>query len=366
MKLIYDARPIALQYTGLGRYTASLLFALLDSPRRADLTIDVLIDRGCDPNGMHSRALQPYLERGACRLHAVDAPPISFRQHVSVPRWVNRQGADRYFYPHFDMPLGIKIPSAFVVHDLIPLLVDGYVQSLGFAKKLYFRQMLRHHVAGAQTCYAVSATTRRDILEQVGERWADKVRVAYEGPVLTDASGDIEPPPLNPPYLLYVGDRRPHKHLRRIVDIFKLLRDRHGYQGQLALAGSRRNFDFDLDAYIADRADIRVLGNVSDAELLALYAHTDALMFLSAYEGFGLPVVEAARFHRKIVVSDGGSLPEITPPGACQIPCSLATDAAAEQIAAYLADRTQPELSDYNRRYTWRRAVEAIFPEALA
>lgn len=366
MKLIYDARPIALEFTGLGRYTASLLRALLDSPRRAGLEIDVLIDRDCDRNNMHYRALQADLERGACRLQVVDAPPISFRQHVAVARWVNRQGADRYFYPHFDMPLGIKIPTAFVVHDLIPLLVDGYVQSLGFAKKLYFQQMLRHHVAGAQACYAVSATTRRDILDLVGERWADKVQVACEGPVLADAGGAIGSPPLNPPYLLYVGDRRPHKNLRRIVDIFKLLRDRHGYRGQLALAGSRRNFDFDLDAYIADRADISVLGNVSDAELLALYAHTDALLFLSAYEGFGLPVVEAARFHRKIVLSDGGSLPEIAPPGACQIPRSLATDAAAEQIAAYLADPTQPELSDYNRRYTWRRAVDAIFPETLA
>ncbi|NJA05723.1 glycosyltransferase family 4 protein [Methylococcaceae bacterium WWC4] len=365
MKLIYDARPIALEFTGLGRYTASLLRALLDSPRRADLQIDVLLDRGCDRNGSHYLALQPYLDQGACRLQTVDAPPISFRQHATVARWVNRQGADRYFYPHFDMPLGIKIPTAFVVHDLIPLLVDGYVQSLGFAKKLYFQQMLRHHVAAAQVCYAVSATTRRDILGLVGERWADKVRVAYEGPVLADG-GDIGPPPLNSPYLLYVGDRRPHKNLRRIVDIFKLLRDRHGFNGRLALAGSRRNFDFDLDAYIADRTDIRVLGNVSDAELLALYAHTDALLFLSAYEGFGLPVVEAARFHRKIVLSDGGSLPEIAPPGACLIPCPLATDAAAEQIAAYLADPTQPELSDYNRRYTWRHAVEAIFPETLA
>ena len=366
MKLIYDARLIALQYTGLGRYTASLLRALLDSSLHSDLDIEVLLDRACDLKSMHYLALQPYIQRGVCRVQVIDAPPISFRQHLVIARWVNRCGADHYFYPHFDVPLGINVPTSFVVHDLIPLLVDGYVQKFDFAKKLYFKQMLRHNVATAERCYAVSETTRRDILDVTGERWADKIEVAYEGPVLSTVRQE-NTIAINQsrPYLFYIGDRRPHKNMRRIIDLFILLRDRHGYPGKLVLAGSKQNYDFDLDAYIAKREDIDVLGNVSDADLLDLYASTDALLFLSEYEGFGLPVVEAARFNRKMVLSDGGSLPEIAPPNACVISRNLPLEVAATQVALYLADPVKHDLFEYTRRYSWEQSVAKIFPYAI-
>jgi glycosyltransferase involved in cell wall biosynthesis len=166
------------------------------------------------------------------------------------------------------------------------------------------------------------------------------------------------------PYLLYVGDRRPHKNIRRVIDLFVALKDQHGYSGALVLVGNRRNYGFDVEQYVDGRDDVVIAGNVSDKDLSWYYKHTDGLVFLSEYEGFGLPVIEAATFNRKIVVSDGGSLAEIAPASACVVPRGQPVAKAALKVAAYLADNSLTDLTDYLGKFAWTRAARQIFPQA--
>jgi glycosyltransferase involved in cell wall biosynthesis len=372
MRLLFDARHVAGEYTGLGRYTASLLRTLLETRTARDCEIDVLIHRGVDWSGNGAfRAIERLARAGRCTLQEVPAPPISLQQHWSVSRWLDRRGGDHYFYPHFDPPLGTRIPTSFVVHDVLPLAVRDYVRRLGWAKRRYFAGMIRAAVHRSRHCFAVSETTRADIVRLLGGRHENKVRVAYEAPVLGASDGEATRLPEgvgDQPFLLYVGDRRPHKNVERIVDLYRLLREAHGYGGQLVLAGSTRNHRTDVDAHIGGDAGIRVLGNVTDAALEALYRATDALVFLSRYEGFGLPVLEAARHGRPMLLSDGGSLAEIAPPGACVLPLAMPLAAQAESAARYLeaARRSPPNHDAYLARFSWERVTRTIFPEAYA
>lgn len=370
MRLVFDARHMAMQYTGLGRYTGSLLLALLDGCTPGRLQIDVLVHADADDSaGRYLNAVSQLAADGRCTIQAIDAAPFGARHHVAVAHWVNRRGADRYFYPHFDLPLGLRVPSTFVVHDLIPLLVPGYVRRQVWLKQRYFSWMVRSGVRRASNCIAVSETTRRDVLALVGARYAAKVSVAVEGPTLGGNVAEARLAPsmaVHQPFLLYVGDRRPHKNLQRTLELFVALRDVHGYPGKLLLAGSTMNHGFDVEGFVAGRSDVVVLGNVSDDDLMGLYATTDALVFLSAYEGFGLPIVEAARFHRRMVVSDGGALAEIAPPHACVLPRDLPVSEAASRVAAYLARSAVVDCSDFNARFSWNRAARQIFPEAFA
>ncbi|TFH72264.1 glycosyltransferase family 1 protein [Gammaproteobacteria bacterium LSUCC0112] len=365
MKLIFDARPMAAQFSGLGRYTGSLLNALLSSQTDPDLEIVVLLHIRNDwDTNFHYHRLKDHQDGDRCSIEYVDALPISLRQHLTLGTKVNSISPDYYFYPHFDMPFGIKANSTFVIHDLIPLIVTGYVQNFSWAKRLYFREMIRYSIAHADCCIAVSETTRRDVLEVVGSRYANKISVAYEGSVLT-CSNSSEPIELiNKPYLLYVGDRRPHKNLKRILDIFINLRDRYGYGGILVLVGSTQNYDFDVEGYILGRIDIVVLGNVSDVQLIDLYQSADSLIFLSEYEGFGLPVVEAARFGRKMILSDGGALAEIAPPNACIVNRELDVDTATKIVDQYLNTESSFDLTEFNTRFSWVKAAEIVFPYA--
>ncbi len=341
---------------------------LLESSKARDCELVILLDATAETSGNSYQASIDLAlrQRGGAHLCHLPVPAISIRQQWKLADWVNKIGGDHYFYPHFDLPLGVRIPSTFVVHDLIPLKVSGYVQKLAWAKKLYFKEMIRSGVNRASRCIAVSETTRRDVLELVGSRFTNKVDVAFEGPILT---ADEAMPTIRPQdnrYLLYVGDRRPHKNIKRVIDLFFALREQHTYLGQLVLVGSTRNFGFDVEAYLRGKTNVLVAGQVTDAELSWYYRHAEALLFLSEYEGFGLPVVEAAVYNRKIVVSDGGSLAEIAPPSACIINRDVPITSAAQLVSDYLADHSPLDLATYLQQFTWTAAAKRIFPMAYA
>jgi glycosyltransferase involved in cell wall biosynthesis len=369
MRIVYDARVIDQPLSGLGRFAGELLLSLLDSDIRSEVCVDVLapaIVNGTD--NPYLRRLKPHIDRGRCVVHYLETPAISVQQQWAIPRFLRTLGGDLYFYPHFDVPSASPIPFLFVVHDLIPLKVPGYVLRFEALKKTYYKSCVRRGLRKSRRCIVVSATTRTDMLHQFGGQWARKVQISYEGSFLDPATVDHTLRArlgINAQYLLYVGTRRPNKNIRFMIDMFVEMRERFGYRGELVMAGSKENFGFDVDRYAAGLDGIRMLGPVSDGELAALYAGMESLLFLSKYEGFGLPVIEAAKFGRRMILSDGGALREIAPESACIIPLKSDIASAAAAAVEYLQQTgVQVDLSTYGERFTWRAVARSIFLEA--
>lgn len=366
MHLVYDARHIAEPFTGLGRYSGELLASLIANRDAPDFRLTVLLEQDWhDPLNPYTQIISRANAHGRCEVAFVPVRPISLKQHVTVGRWLNRLQPDAYFYPHFDAPLLTNVPTTFVVHDLIPLKIEGYIRRFAPIKRQYFKTMILLNLLKQRTCFTVSRTTLADMRQLYPAPLQSQIHTCLLGVTPPDLPAPDQDYPITPPYLLYVGDRRPHKQIRRTIDLFKELATRWGYNGQLVLAGTTTNHDFDVDAYIDAHPRIQVLGNVNEKKLEALYRHSDALMLLSAYEGFGLPVVEAAKWGRKVIVSDGGSLPEIAPPGSCIVPMAENIEQAAKRIARYLDSDKHPDGVEVTRNFNWERAARTIFPGAF-
>jgi glycosyltransferase involved in cell wall biosynthesis len=369
MRIVYDARLVGWPWSGLGRFAGDLLLALLESSMRSDVRVIVIAPSlSTSAGNSYIRLLEPHVRRGRCVVHHVSIPPISLAQQWALPRFLRCVGGDLYFYPHFDVPSRVPIPFLFVVHDLTPLKVPGYVLNQKTLKKAFFRSCVRRGLQEALRCVAVSATTKNDILDEFGARWGSKIDVSYEGSSLDAGSVNHALRTelgVEGQYLLYVGTRRPNKNIQFMIDVFANMRRRLGYTGQLVMAGSKDNFGFDVDRYVASAEGIRVLGPVTNEQLASLYAGMDSLIFLSKYEGFGLPVIEAAKFGRRMIVSDGGALREIAPASACVIPLKADVETAAAAAVEYLG-RNQPQidLSSYCAAFSWRSVAKAIFREA--
>lgn len=368
MKLIFDARHMEFQFTGLGRYTASLLRALLDTKTNTYLQVHIVLTSGVDwQNNMHYKTLSD-----AGLLVGVDVSFVRWRvfsigHHTAFARWLNRSKADCYFYPHFDLPFFCRVPSIFVVHDLIPILVKGYIIKNEKIKKEYFKFLLNNSLRISNRCITVSNVTRSDVINECGNSNATKVEVVYEGPVICANESErvaVSKCWTDRPYLLYVGDRRPHKRLDRILKIFFKLNEVEVGAYQLILVGSPINYDYDVDALIENRSDVLVVGNVSDSELASLYKGATSLIFLSDYEGFGLPVVEAAKFNLKMILSDGGALSEISPSHACLIHSSMPDDLVVAEIQKYLLANLDIDCGEYLKGFSWNSAAKSIFPWA--
>jgi glycosyltransferase involved in cell wall biosynthesis len=110
-----------------------------------------------------------------------------------------------------------------------------------------------------------------------------------------------------------VATHEPRKNLVRLLDAFEQMQAGGELQGyRLVLVGGSGWKNGELDARIKASPAVVRTGYVDDAALPALYAHAEALVFASTYEGFGMPVLEARLCGTRIVTTD---IPELREAG---------------------------------------------------
>lgn len=360
MHLVFDARHLHLQYSGLARYSASLVDAILQLPdtERPD-RCTVLITPEVQSSSIYGTLLDEIENCLGFEVRVIDQSPFASPMQTKVVAALRELKAHHYIYPHFDVPIGIGTPTTFVIHDVMPILVQGYILKYTWLKKPYFYLRTLASLTQAEHCIAVSENTRSDLLRLFGSRFSAKTTVIYAGiPALVET----EPTRLTKSdYLLYVGDRRPHKNIERMLEIFRVLITEHGYAGKLIISGPKTNFGFDPEAYAQTNGlPIEFPGPVPDGVLDALYRNASAHVLISKYEGFGLPVIEAARHSTKTIVSDQGALPEIAPAGALVLPNTLSVQEAAGRVNAYLASADHPDGAVISREFQWSRTARLL------
>jgi glycosyltransferase involved in cell wall biosynthesis len=115
------------------------------------------------------------------------------------------------------------------------------------------------------------------------------------------------------PFLLYVGNVKPHKNLGALIDAFKKIKDKIPHD--LVIVGRREGFiakDDTLETKAIDLRDrIIFTGEVNDYDIKQYMKQADIFVFPSLYEGFGFPPLEAMAAGTPVVTSNAASLPEI-------------------------------------------------------
>ena len=227
-------------------------------------------------------------------------------EQVTFPRACRRLKADVAFAPYWGSPWFCPCPVVVTVHDLIPLLLPLYRG--GLLQRGYTRL-----VAGAARRAAAVVTdsqaSRDDIVRNL------RIPAARVHPIyLASAAGEpmdeddgaararLGLPP--GPFLLYLGGFDARKNLPRTMAAYGRLVERMTAEGRepptLVVAGGLPAEDtpFSPDPRrvarewgLADR--VLFTGRVSEADKAALHRMAAAALFLSEYEGFGLPVLEA-------------------------------------------------------------------------
>lgn len=126
------------------------------------------------------------------------------------------------------------------------------------------------------------------------------------------------------PYLLYIGRLERKKNIIALIKSFELIKkESWGQRQHLVLVGTKGYGWDEINKLIgssANKDDIIVAGWVTQAEKNRLLDHATALIMLSAYEGFGLPVLEAMDARTPVITSDQASLPEIGGTATVQVP----------------------------------------------
>ena len=116
-------------------------------------------------------------------------------------------------------------------------------------------------------------------------------------------------------FFLYLGNRKPHKNLRLLMEAHE--RARIGWP--LVIAGESDGGRFRAIEEEARRRGLVMLDDVPDEDLPDLYRSASAFVFPSRYEGFGLPPLEAMACGVPVICSDAASLPEAVENAAIQV-----------------------------------------------
>jgi len=357
--VLIDGRPLQGDSAsrGIGTYLRGLLEGLAEigvSPR-----VGLLLSRGGHPpgdrggSGFEAAARVPRLERRA----QVLADPYL------VARALRRSRARLYHAVEGGQPLRAAIPVVVTVHDLIPFLLPGY----SWRSRLLRRPGMRL-LRQADAVVTPSRATAADCVRVAGVR-PERIHVVPHG-----LSSRYRPAPaatveatlarfgLRRPYLLGVGTFEPRKGLPHLVAVTRRLRRDHDID--LVVTGRQGLFAASVRAQLAILGDHgRDLGFVETADLVALYGGAAAFVFPSAYEGFGLPLLEAMGCGAVAVGFANSSLPEVAGEAALLVPDgddgSLAT-----ALARLLADpgevvRRRRQGLERAAGFTWETAARS-------
>lgn len=164
-------------------------------------------------------------------------------------------------------------------------------------------------------------------------------------------------------YLLAVSSLNQQKNFHGLIDAFSLLEQN---SHELYIVGSlNKNFaDPGLVRKIESDSRIKLLGRVSDEQLISLYSGAAAFVYPSFYEGFGLPPLEAQACGCPVIAANAASLPEVCGDSALYCSPHDVRD-IADKIDQLIAD---PELAQSLRergtrnitRYSWKTSATSL------
>lgn len=276
--------------------------------------------------------------------------------------WLGRP--DLFLATIYVTPVLRGVPVVMIAYDLIPLRFPHFY---GQDRPLV-EARIRRGIERAAAIIAISECTKRDFVDLMG---ADprRIHVVYPGvdarfgpsadPTARD--GTLARYGVRRPYLLYVGSLGPHKNIGTLVRVFRRLKRGRQLPHQLVLCGraawGREAVDSAQD--LIATSDCVVLDFIASPDVPHLYHGADAFAFLSLYEGFGLPVLEAMTCGVPVVASSAGSLPEVVGDAALQV---SPTDEPAIEDALHRV-LTDPGLRDDLRARGFRQAARFSWPE---
>lgn len=251
---------------------------------------------------------QGWAQRPNVELVESDAPIYSVREQLELPPAIGRS-ADLFWAPHYNVPVLQRRPLVVTIHDVLHLARPEFVP--GLHRRLYAKLLFRAALARAGRVICGSAFTADEVVRLLGVPRA-RLRVIHYGVSPFWSQGPDEARPLARPYLLFVGNVKPHKNLVGLIDAFASIAGEIPHD--LVIVGKREGF-LTGDPRVAARAAplgdrVRFTGWIDDASIRAHYRHADALVFPSFYEGFGLPPLEAMAGGCPAIVSRAASLPE--------------------------------------------------------
>ena len=340
---------------GIGTYTEHLLEGLAKSCNGFEVSAITTTE--------NARKVSQWCRR----LKTVNSPIYSVAEQLKIP--FAAKGADLLHVPHYNAPL--LHPGRLVVSilDVIHLTDTAYRNNLSV--QAYARPMLKLAAKRADQIVTISNFSKMQIVENLGVP-PEKVTTIHCGVSETFQPSDKEAAlntvsrflNIDQPFVLYVGNLKPHKNVPTLLRAFAAVRKRIE-PFRLVIVSENKEGSATLrseTARLGMENAIQFVPHVSRGLLASLYAAAAVLVMPSRIEGFGLPVLEAMASGTPVICSRSASLPEVAEDAAVYFDASSADELSDAILQVLNSPEIQSDLRAKGlaraRQLTWQRSVE--------
>jgi glycosyltransferase involved in cell wall biosynthesis len=238
--------------------------------------------------------------------------------NYSIVPFIHKYKADVFFSPDGFLSLNLpKIPSVPVIHDIN---FQHFPMDFPYLVRKYYCHYFPKFAQIAERIITVSEFSKKDIATTY-QIPLEKIDVVYNGTneeffVLNDdtkkevkiqySQGED--------YFLYVGDLLPRKNVNRLIEAFDLFKQASGSSTKLLIVGERMFMTSEINQAFQNakfRNEIIFTGRLPQHELVKVVGAAKAMVYVSLFEGFGLPIVEAMKANVPVITSNVTSMPEI-------------------------------------------------------
>lgn len=310
MNIAFDAKRAFKNRTGLGNYSRSLVEALHQYYPQHQYLLYTPILQG------PSLFDQAFDMSGVKVIQSPGKLLSSFWRSFRIPYTLHKKGVQVYHGLSAELPAGSApkgVKYVVTIHDLIFLRFPELYPALD--RKIYWHKT-KAACDKADLIIAISDQTRRDLVQYLNVP-EDKIRVVYQtcNPVFqqiisaAQLSAVAAKYTLPTRFLLSVGTIEARKNVLLIVKALKQL----PADVCMVLVGKRTDYANEVEAYIQEHGlqeRVKLLSEVSFADLAAVYQLATIFIYPSIFEGFGIPIVEAIKSRVPVIAATGSCLEE--------------------------------------------------------
>lgn len=290
---------------------------------------------------------------------------------ASLPLHFARTQPDIFLSTDGLLSLSTKVKSVGVIHDLN---FEHYPEDIPFFMRKYYASMFPRFAKKACRIATVSEYSKSDIIKTYHVD-PTKIDVVYNG------AGDIfkalqsaEQQQVRATfsqgraYFFFIGTLHPRKNLVNLFKAFDQFKQNDQKGIKLLLAGVRMWWTDEIRiAYegMKYREDVIFTGRVTDEELASLMASALALTYVSYFEGFGIPILEAFHSDTPVITSNTTSMPEVAGKAAELVnPFSVTSISEAMQKIASDPGYRQKLIAagqEQRKKFSWEQTAEKLW-----
>lgn len=297
MNIGYDAKKACCNLTGIGNYSRRVVNAI--HQYYPNIHLELYAPKKGNPNAKAQLPPLDILTRGI---------GYELWRCFGINKTLKKRHIDVYHGLSNEIPWGISHSGAKSIVTLHDLIFRIHPETYSYSARLILNFKTRYACKKADHIVAISECTKNDLVKQY-KVLPEKISVVYQSiddkfrqPLDKTSTIDFR-------YILCVGTiERRKNQLTLVQSLAHIDKDIH-----LVLVGKSTPYQRLIENEAQNLGvshRVHIMNNINNEKLTTLYAHAEVFLYMSIYEGFGIPVAEALAMGIPVVASNSSCLQE--------------------------------------------------------